>query len=58
MQRDAVAAAAAGLAHQPLEARKIVFADPVTALCYAAGFADLVALGGKPPPACARNRSR
>lgn len=47
MQRDAVAAATAGLVCAPLVAREIVFADPVTALCHAAGFADLVVLGGE-----------
>ncbi|RQX02284.1 hypothetical protein DLJ59_15830 [Micromonospora inaquosa] len=46
MQRDAVAAATAGPANPPQVAREMAFADPVTTLCHAAGFADLVVLGG------------
>ncbi|MDG4830926.1 universal stress protein [Solwaraspora sp. WMMD1047] len=48
-QRDAVAAAGAGLVPIPPVATEVVLADPVTALCHAADFADLVVVGGGGP---------
>jgi nucleotide-binding universal stress UspA family protein len=48
-QRDAVATAGAGLVPIPPVATEVVLADPVTALCHAADFADLVVVGGGGP---------
>lgn len=50
MQRDAIAAATAGLVPKPLVVREIVIADPVTALGHAAASADLVVVGSDETP--------
>jgi hypothetical protein len=47
IQRRGVAAAVAGLSRPPVVAREIILADPVTALAYAAKFADIVVVGGE-----------
>nr|MDT0660371.1 universal stress protein [Micromonospora sp. DSM 115978] len=48
-QREAVAAATAGLDPVPMVLRQLVLGDPVTALSHAAAFADLVVLGDSGP---------
>lgn len=45
MQQSRLAEALAGLDSPPPVARLLVLADPVTALCHAARFADLVVIG-------------
>lgn len=47
MQRQRIAEAVAGLDPAPPIARMLVLAEPVTALCHAARFADVIALGGR-----------
>jgi nucleotide-binding universal stress UspA family protein len=45
MQLDCLAEALDGLPEPPAVARELVLADPITAMCHAAGYADMLVLG-------------
>jgi nucleotide-binding universal stress UspA family protein len=46
MQVECIASATRGMRQQPLIGRELILADPVTALCHAAAWSDLVVVGG------------